>query len=111
MKRITPLLALFVVLAFTGVASACPMCKESISDTPAAAGPGGPNGMGGGTGLPTGFNYSVYILLGGFLGTLGLVTGVIIRTVRATPATGGRGFPVTPDAATETAPARLDPKA
>jgi hypothetical protein len=84
--------ALLVVLVLSGVASACPMCKDSISDT--AAAPVG--GMGGGpqAGLPGGFNVSVYVMLFSAFGVMGFVAHVIIKGVRETNIGAARGFPV-----------------
>jgi hypothetical protein len=86
--------ALVVVLVLAGVASACPMCKDSISDTAAVP----VNGMGGGpqSGLPSGFNVSVYLMLFSAFGVMGLVAHVIVKGVRDANAGAARGFPVTP---------------
>ena len=86
--------ALVVVLAFAGLASACPMCKDSISDTAAVP----LNGMGGGpqAGLPSGFNVSVYLMLFSAFGVMGFVAHVIVKGVRETNAGPARGFPVEP---------------
>jgi len=86
--------ATLFVLVFAGLASACPMCKDSISDT--AAVPVG--GMGGGpqAGLPSGFNVSVYMMLFSAFGVMGFVAHVIVKGVRETNAGAARGFPVAP---------------
>jgi hypothetical protein len=86
--------ALVIVLMFAGLASACPMCKDSISDTAAVP----VNGMGGGpqAGLPSGFNVSVYLMLFSAFGVMGLVAHVIVKGVRETNAGAPRGFPVAP---------------
>jgi hypothetical protein len=83
MKRWMPLFALLLI---AGTASACPMCKDSIPNSNA------PNAGG----LPVAFNWSCYLMLGGFLMTLGLVSVGMFRaahsTQRAKPEQ--RGFPV-----------------
>ncbi len=92
MKKFFLLLAAFAAQALAGVASACPMCKDSISS---AAGPGGDFGGGGGPGamsgggLPGGFNSSVYIMLLGLFGTLGMVGYQVVKGARATNAAMG----------------------
>jgi hypothetical protein len=63
MKRWMPLLTVVLVLTLVGLASACPMCKDSIPNSDAQE-------MGS---LPGGFNSSVYLMLGGFFAVLGLV--------------------------------------
>jgi hypothetical protein len=69
MKRWTPLLlAIVVTLLVAGVASACPMCKDSTGTS---------------EGLVTrGFGHSVYIMLGGFFGCLGIITYNLVRGIR-----------------------------
>ncbi len=73
MKRWTPLLSVLMVVALAGLASACPMCKDSIPNSEAPI-PGGS--------LPHGFNTSVYSMLVGFLTVLGMIIGVIVRGIR-----------------------------
>ena len=76
-------------------ARACPMCKDSISDT---AKDGSSNGRGPQSGLPSGFNSSVYLMLVGFLGTAGLITGIVTRGILgANAAQRRRGFAVASD--------------
>jgi hypothetical protein len=69
MKRVTPLLLpLIVVALFASTASACPMCKDSTGTA---------------EGLVTrGFGHSVYIMLGGFFGCLGIITYNLVRGIR-----------------------------
>ena len=57
------------------VASACPMCKDSIPHGETAAQAGA---------LPGGFNTSIYFLLLGLFATIGLMTLGIVRGVRST---------------------------
>ena len=89
----TLLLAAFLLNAgvFATPASACPGCKDSI---------GGDNGATNGTegasaSLPGGFNTSVYLMLGGLFGTMGLVGWVVVKGVRA-PSSRSGGFRIEP---------------
>jgi hypothetical protein len=65
-------------------ASACPACKDTVAggDT-SATDTGEPGVMMGSGGLPSGFNTSVYVLLGAFLGSLGLVGYTLVRGARS----------------------------
>jgi hypothetical protein len=85
-RRIPLLLAAFFPLIFVAVASACPMCKDSIPNSDAQSAGG----------LPSGFNNSVYLMLVTFLGTLGLISGVIWKGIRSTNVRVPRGFDITP---------------
>ena len=92
MKRaaITTIVACGLVLALAGVASACPNCKDTIANTSAV---GGPNG--GGAGLPSGFNTSIYYMLGGLFAVLATGGYFVARTIRNTDAAAAqRGFDV-----------------
>ena len=83
--RLLPLTA-----ALADVAQACPGCKESVGDT-SAGGPGGPT-----PGLPSGFNYSIYVMLAGLFSVMGLVAGIVVKGIRSadrSPPPPG-GFPV-----------------
>jgi hypothetical protein len=82
MKRILPLL---VVLCFATFAVACPNCKSSAAVDP--------TGTAGGGGLPSGFNDSIYFMLGGFFVVLGGIVFVIMKAVRDT---NRAGFSVKP---------------
>lgn len=70
------LLVVVVVAAFAGAAWACPMCKDSIAsaknDLEQTAG-GSVAGA---------FNTSIYTLLLGFFGALGLVSFQLVRGIR-----------------------------
>jgi hypothetical protein len=66
------LIAGLLVLAFAGFASACPSCKDSIANTDSAGAPG----------ISGAFNTSIYVMLGAFLGVLGMVAGIIIKGIR-----------------------------
>jgi len=89
MKRYCIILSVVLMLCINAVVLACPMCKDSIPNSDAQS-------MGG---VPTGFNVSVYLLLGTFLGVLTLVLGGIWKAVQSTPVTprSEHGFPVKPN--------------
>jgi hypothetical protein len=83
-------LACVLLLAQARGVDACPGCKDTVSDTAAAAdgGPGGPT-----PGLPSGFNYSIYAMLVGLFAVMGLVAGIVIKGIRSSDATSARrGF-------------------
>jgi len=81
MKRWTPLLAVLFLIAFVGVAAACPMCKDSLSTTPADS-TSASLFAGGGAGVPGGFNYSIYTMILGFFTALGVVAFNVIKGIR-----------------------------
>lgn len=81
-KLLAPVLALCLLASYAGVAGACPGCKDSVADTAADGGPGGPT-----PGLPSGFNYSIYVMLFGLFSVMGLVAGVVIKGIRSTDRT------------------------
>ena len=89
MKRLGIILSIVLILCLNAAVIACPMCKDSVpnSDAQSAAG------------LPGGFNTSVYLILGTFLGVLTLVLGGIWKAVHTTPNSQprARGFPVKTD--------------
>jgi hypothetical protein len=90
-KLLGPIVACALLLGVAGVAGACPGCKESIPGAAAAdGGPGGPS-----PGLPVGFNYSIYVMLGGLFSVMAMVGGIIVKGVRSTNPADSRGFPVT----------------
>jgi len=76
MRRWTLITALFVTFAACGFASACPMCKDSIPNGESASHQAGS--------LPSGFNYSVYYMLGGLFLTLGMVGTAVYKGLRST---------------------------
>jgi hypothetical protein len=71
-------------------AQACPGCKDSIGGDTATTGGGDATTP---SGLPGGFNTSVYLMLGGVFGTMGLVGWVVVKGIR-TPSARPGGFPV-----------------
>ena len=90
MRRWSLAVGAVLIPVLNAAALACPMCKDSI---PGATGSNGdPSQMSGGA-LPGGFNTSVYLMLLGFMGTLGLVSWTLVKGVRNTPNM-TPGFPV-----------------
>ena len=88
MKRTWIILSIALVLCLNAAVLACPMCKDSVPNSDAQEAGG----------LPTGFNTSVYLILGTFLTVLTLVSGFIWKAVQSTrvmPREGG--FPVKPN--------------
>lgn len=77
-------LATLAVLVATSSAFACPMCKDSV-----------PNKENASTLLDSsanesrnisgGINTSIFVMLGGLLGVLGIVSTVIIKGIKTTP--------------------------
>lgn len=80
MKRFEPLLTvlltLAIVLLIAGAASACPMCKDSIATTKNDLQNTGGSSVGGG------FNNSIYVMLLGFFGAVGVVAFNLVRAIR-----------------------------
>ena len=72
MTRRTFILTVFLVTLFAGLASACPMCKDSIPNSD----------VGSAVAVPSGFNFSVYYMLTGLFATLGLISFVVFKGVR-----------------------------
>jgi hypothetical protein len=89
MKRLGIILSIALILCLNAAVMACPMCKDSVPNSDAQSAGG----------LPGGFNTSVYLILGTFLGVLTLVLGGIWKAVQTTPNSAPRagGFPVKPD--------------
>lgn len=81
-QRIPPFVMIAVsgcaVLSLTAAASACPMCKDSVANTDGN--------------VAAGFNNSIYFMLLGFFGCLGLVARTIIKGIRSSAVL--PGFPV-----------------
>ena len=80
-RLLTPILALLLTAV---PALACPMCKDSVpaSDAQAAGG------------LPSGFNNSIYLMLGGLFCVIGFVAFTIVKSVRGPSTSANRAFPV-----------------
>ena len=73
MKRWIPMLSMILLLSLHAVALACPNCKGSIPNSDAEAG----------SSLPSGFNYSIYYMLGSLFAVMGLVGTVIVKGIRS----------------------------
>jgi hypothetical protein len=80
MNRWKPLLTVFLVLLVivlvTTAATACPMCKDSLATAK--------NDMQstGGASVGGGFNNSIYTMLLGFFGAVGLVAFNLVRAIK-----------------------------
>ena len=85
MKRLTSILIVVLAITLCGLASACPMCKDSIPSSDAAQAGS----------LPGGFNTSVYIMLVSLFSVIGIVSGIIYKGVSSTNVS-VRGFPIEP---------------
>lgn len=81
MKRL--LSAILALLLTAAPAVACPMCKDSVpaSDAQSAGG------------LPSGFNNSIYLMLGALFCVIGMVAWTLIKGIRA-GTSNTRAFPV-----------------
>ena len=83
---LTLLLALAAILLLATAVSACPMCKDSLAKAPTDSVHGGGNvGNGfftGGGSVGGGFNNSIYMMLAGFFGAVGVVTFNLVRAIR-----------------------------
>lgn len=65
--------SLLVLLLLASIATACPMCKDSIPNSDAEQA----------TGLPSGFNFSIYYMLFGLFATMGLIAMVVTKGIRS----------------------------
>jgi len=83
---------MIVVIAFTTGASACPMCKDSVSNREGETNELHDSYTTGGQNIASGLNVSVYVMLGTLFGMIGLVSTVIVKGVHSSNAS--RGFPV-----------------
>lgn len=90
MKRV--LASLIVLTAITTGASACPMCKDSVSNREGETNELHDSYTTGGQNIAGGMNASVYVMLGTLFGMIGLVSTVIVKGVRSSSAS--RGFPI-----------------
>lgn len=84
MRRYLPLLITVLTLALATSAMACPFCKDSIPNSDAQSGGG----------VPTGFNDSIFLMLGGMLAVLGFVMFTLVKAARSTLPPRQRGFPL-----------------
>ena len=84
MSRTLLLTLILAVLTMSHSAQACPSCKDTVANGDASASGGGDASSGmSGSGVPSGFNTSIYLMLGAFLGVVGLVSVTLIRGARA----------------------------
>jgi hypothetical protein len=82
MRRALPLI---LVCLLPALAIACPLCKDAIPSSDAQA-PGG---------VPSGFNTTIYVMLGTFFCMIGMVTFTLIRGARSSVnGRRERGFPL-----------------
>jgi len=82
MKRIIP--SILAILLTTAPLLACPLCKDSVPSSDAQAAGG----------LPSGFNNSIYLMLGAFFCVLGFLTFNIVKTVRGPSTSIKSAFPI-----------------
>ena len=77
-------LAILLLLTSCHGAFACPMCKDSVpaSDAQSAGG------------LPSGFNNSIYLMLGALFCVMCFLAFTIVKGVRASSTSNSRAFPV-----------------
>ena len=73
MHRFTAPLIGLITLATQAAALACPFCKDSIPSSDAQATGG----------VPSGFNNSIYIMLGGMVFVLGMITFTLVKGARS----------------------------
>ena len=91
MKRSLATLIIAAALTATS-ASACPMCKDSVSNREGETNELHDSYTTGGQNIANGLNVSVYVMLGTLFGMMGLVSTVIVKGVRSSSA--NHGFPV-----------------
>ena len=78
------LLAIFVVLfACSSSARACPMCKDSASNSQAASGPLHDAYSSNGENISGGLNTSIYVMFASLLGVGGIISTVMVRGMRS----------------------------
>jgi hypothetical protein len=93
-RLIAPVVALSLLLGFAGRAHACPGCKYSVAEAGVIGPDGGPGGPT--PALPVGFNYSIYVMLGGLFSVLAMVAGIVVKGIRSADrrSSGPGGFPL-----------------
>jgi hypothetical protein len=88
MTRLSPLLVTVLTLGLQAAALACPFCKDSIPTSDAQATGG----------VPSGFNNSIYLMLGGMFCVLGMIAFTLVKGARSSagvrPSEPRRGFPL-----------------
>ena len=71
-----PILLAALLLALTASAAiACPMCKDSVPSSDAEAAGG----------VPSGFNNSIFLMLGGLFLVMGFVAFTVLKGMRSAP--------------------------
>jgi hypothetical protein len=85
-------IAFIVLLSACNVGRACPLCKDSASNSE-----DGTSGLhdahtSNGENISGGLNTSIYVMLGSLVGVMGLVSTVIVKGIRSSA--GRRGFEV-----------------
>lgn len=93
-RLLAPIVAFALLLGLARAADACPGCKDSVAEAGVIAPDGGPGGPT--PALPSGFNYSIYVMLGGLFSVLGMVAGIVVKGVRGADRGTSRpgGFPL-----------------
>jgi hypothetical protein len=93
-RLLAPVVALSLLLGLARAADACPGCKDSVAEAGVIGPDGGPGGPT--PALPQGFNYSIYVMLGGLFSVLAMVAGIVIKGVRSSDrhSSGPGGFPL-----------------
>ena len=89
------LLVTVLMLVVGSAAQACPMCKDSVPNQEGATSALRDSYDAGGQNISGGMNASVYVMLGTLIGTIGLVSTVMVKGIRSSAAN-QRGFPVRP---------------
>jgi len=68
---------IFLILVMAAAVHACPTCKESVALTDAAGA-----SSAAASSLGAGFNWSIYFMLGGVMGVMGMVGRILIKAIR-----------------------------
>ena len=74
MNRFIAPLVVVTILSCATLASACPMCSESIPNSDAQSA----------STVPEGFNISIFSMLGGLMVVMGSLGFFVVRTIRST---------------------------
>ena len=84
MRRWTIAFFIALMLLTASGVFACPFCKDSVPNSD-AQGPGG---------VPSGFNNTIYLMLGGLFCVIGMVTFTLVKGARSTATHPPRGFDI-----------------
>ena len=82
MRRWMPLLTVVLVLLACAFAEGCPFCKDSIPNSDAQSTGG----------VPSGFNNTIFLMLGAVFSVLGFVAFTLIKGARSVQPR--HGFPI-----------------